>query len=96
MKITEEMIEAFGDEWKKALEFEEVLGNDRWFIPAGYKRKRSLEAVLPLIEAALREEIAAEIEAAREARKGENDYPYGRGWLMAMRNAARITRKDAS
>lgn len=94
MKITEEMIEAFGDEWKMALEFEEALGNDRWFVPVGYKRKRALEAVLPLIEAALREEIAAEIEAAIP--NNPSGLPYRDGIYAGMTSAARITRKDAS
>lgn len=57
----------------------------------------SRAAMAEVIEFNLRAQISADIEAAREARKGENDYPYGRGWLMAMDNAARIARgKDAS
>lgn len=72
MKITDEMIEVFGDEWQAAREFEEVLGNDRWFVPSGYKRKRALEAVLPLIETAVRKELA---ESLRNMRTVDDNKP---------------------
>lgn len=89
MKITDGMVEAFGAAWQEAHEFEEALNNDRWFVPAGYKRKCGLAAVLPLIEAALRKEIARDLKAVDPVE-----------WALAGEHAgddaARIVRKDAS
>lgn len=64
MKITDEMIESFGDAWQAA------EGQNGEF-PSGYRRRAGLEAVYPLIAAQVRSELAQSLRNMRTVDDGK-------------------------